>query len=102
MAPSRKTIPVTQIVDCANVMLALPDTPGIVDKQFRQGVIAMVERVLFDTNNYRGFNYLKSEWLPEEERNYDSAKGPIKMLRDDIDETRRVYYHPATKLTARL
>jgi hypothetical protein len=87
---AKKTIKVTDIVEQANAYLALPEETSGASEQFRRGVIAMVERVLFETGNYKGFNYLKSELLPESERDYKNGK----VLRDGMDETRRFYYHP--------
>lgn len=79
----RKTISVTNLVDVANRYLELPDAPGIIGDQFRHGVAAMIEHVLHDTGNYRGFQYQKSEL---DERG---------QLRENFNNSRRLYYHPA-------
>lgn len=85
----RKTMAVTDIVDMANRYLELPNAPGIVDDQFRQGVIALLEHVLHRTENYRGFRYQPSERVEEP----PFAPGTT-YLRPGYNDTRRLYYHP--------
>lgn len=58
----RKTVEVSKLVDVANTMLASEGT----SKEFRQGVILMIENVLFETGNYNGFRYLTNNELPED------------------------------------
>lgn len=69
----RKTCPVDSIVGRANQLLKLEGdsfTP-----EFRFGVIAMVEGALFQTDNYKGYRYLGSEFFQE-----------------GFDDTRRFYH----------
>jgi hypothetical protein len=77
---SRKTVDVQAVKKRANLLLGLKNesenTP-----EFRRGVIGMVEFVLFETGNYKGFKYRYSEW--DVERN---------QLRAGYDDTRREYY----------
>lgn len=82
MSKSRKTIAVTDLVDRANAFLAIGELPGIVDAQFREGVSQLLEYVLFETGNWNGFRYQKSEKLENGE------------LKENFDRTRRTYYHP--------
>lgn len=77
----RKSVQVAALVDEANRLLAIVPREGEqfgskVDAQFRQGVIAMLEHVLHETGNYRGFRYLD---------------GHEAVARDEYDETRRAY-----------
>ena len=51
---SRKTLPVTQIVERANEMLAAPgSTP-----EGREAICVMVESLLLEAGRYGGFRYL--------------------------------------------
>jgi hypothetical protein len=93
MGKTRKTVDVSVVVERVNAMLALPsenvlailgdETP---ERAFRTGLAALLEGVLFDTGNYRGYNYQASEFLPAEEQTQDN------VLRPDADDTRRRYY----------
>lgn len=72
---ARKTVPVEFIKDRVNVMLASPfTTPGQ-----RAGACEVLEAVLFETGNYKGFAYLPSEF---------AEPG---VLRLNYDTTRRKY-----------
>jgi hypothetical protein len=76
---ARKTVDVQSVKKYANMLLGLKGdeyTP-----EFRRAAIALVERVLHDTGNYRGFKYRYSEW--DVERN---------QLKNKYDDTRREYY----------
>jgi hypothetical protein len=87
----RKTVEVTTLVENANRLLALPDAHGRVidlNADFRRGVISMVERVLHDTGNYRGFAYLSSELTTADQPHTPNTT----YLRIGYDETRRRYY----------
>jgi hypothetical protein len=79
---ARKTVDVTAVRDHANLMLSLVDTHEF-SREFRRGIISMVERVLFDTDNYKGFQYLDSEFEPN--------TNP-RILRVDFDPTRVRYF----------
>lgn len=86
---SRKTVDVEVVKGTANRMLAHVAKPeGTVSEQVRQaedaaeqrkGVITLLESVLFETDNYRGFRYLPSE------------KDLNGSLLPDYDDTRREY-----------
>lgn len=77
----RKTVDVRQIVAWTNNYLASANTTP----NARLGVASLCDQVLHATGNYAGFSYLESEYLPVEEQ----IDG--KVLRDDFDESRRVY-----------
>ena len=86
----RKTASVEYIKSEANLLLSLTDaegTEGQVNRQFRKGVIAMITRVLFDTDNYKGFQYLDSEF-----KTVDLPGGTRRELREDYDSTRVRFY----------
>ena len=58
----RKTVQVADLKAHANHFLALEDRDmqdgsPCINAQWRQGVCALIEKVLHDTGNYKGFNY---------------------------------------------
>lgn len=55
----RKTIEVSTMVEWANTQLARTDEYA--DKGFKSGISTMIERILFDTNNYNGFMFIDNE-----------------------------------------
>lgn len=73
---ARKTIEVDRVLATANYYLAAPNTTA----ENRKGIYALLESILFATEQYRGFGYLPSEV---------DANG---ALLPDYDETRRHYY----------
>ncbi len=81
---ARKTVPVTRVVHLANKML---ENTSTVDKQLRLGICALVESVLFETDNYKGFSYLQSEFKPVDEQLQGESP-----LRENYDDTRRRYF----------
>lgn len=87
MSKPRKTIPVEKIRDLVNGFLSNPNTT----KEGRELMSTMIEVILFDTDNYQGFNYLGwmkggcDAWLALNDHNAD--KSPYIG-----DETRRHYY----------
>lgn len=52
----RKTISVIEMVDYANHQLSRTD--DFATKEFKQGVIVMIEAVLHRSDNYNGFRFL--------------------------------------------
>jgi len=77
----RKTIRVTDLVDAANTILAAEgSTP-----EGRAAVAHLVSRLLMDANAYRGFTYLRSEYLPADQQT------DTNVLRPFYDDTRRRY-----------
>ena len=52
----RKTIGVIEMIDYANTQLARTDSDAT--KEFKEGVCVMIERIMFDTDCYSGFQFL--------------------------------------------
>ena len=69
--PRRKTMNVEDLKNYANNQLSTSvrferqknSFEGI-DAELRKGVMAMIEAVLFDTNNYKGYRYLAIDEVP--------------------------------------
>ena len=80
---SRKTIPVAEVVRRGNHMLA-ESVPGA--REGRIAIAILLEDVLMATGNYKGFQYLASEYLPAAEQTDGN------VLRPDYDDSRRRYY----------
>jgi len=57
---SRKTISVQFMLDYANKQLAQEENE-VVTKEFKEGVSAMITRILLSTNNYNGFFFINNE-----------------------------------------
>jgi hypothetical protein len=55
----RKTIEVTEMLDWANEMLARTDVYA--DSKFKAGICTTIERILFNSGNYKGFSFLNNE-----------------------------------------
>lgn len=87
MSNMHKTIKVKRLLDKANHMLAESADNR---SEFREGVATMIESILMDTGNYRGFGYLSKEELK------GRAKTPGIQETEDhfeiVDETRRHYF----------
>ena len=71
MARRRSTVPVSVVLRKANSFLR--ESPPKFS-EMREGVASLLETILHETGNYRGFNYLQN-----------SLEGPI-------DRTRRHYH----------
>jgi hypothetical protein len=74
----RSTVNVSYVKEKANYFLEHSDDS---QSEQRKGTAGMLEAVLFETDNYKGFSLLSSEW--------DNAKW---ALRDGYDDTRRRYF----------
>lgn len=61
MTRPRKTVPVDDVTMLANVALGVVIENDLDGMSRRRGIIGMVESVLFNTGNYRGYRYLPSE-----------------------------------------
>lgn len=82
----RKTIDVQKMKEYANEVLQ----SSTWSPEFRFGIITMVERILMDSGNYRGFRYLDSAELPE-----NVLPGIVTITEGEYsfpDETRRRYF----------
>jgi len=60
----RKTFAVRSLVENANTMLKT----SVVSKDFREGVISLLETSLHETGNYRGYRYLDGTEVPPREK----------------------------------
>ena len=65
---SRKTINVAKMLYWANFQLARQDE--VADQAYKQGICDMIEHILHDTGNYRGFGYHQSEGFEPTRDNY--------------------------------
>lgn len=76
----RSTVNVSYVRDRANSFFRNSDdsTP-----EMRLGMAALLESVLFETDNYKGYVFLDSEW--------DLSNPDRPQLRDGYDQTRRLY-----------
>ena len=66
----RKTISVTEMVDYANLQLSRTD--DFATKEFKQGIIVMVEAVLRRSDNYNGFRFLDNSDIEYDTMGYVS------------------------------
>lgn len=69
MAKPRKTVEVDTVRKIANDMLAYPGDILESNKVGRTAIAVMLERILMDTGNYKGFRYLEVD----HSRNYDGS-----------------------------
>lgn len=60
--PARKTVEVGKVLKIANNFLAAKHTTA----DEREAVAAVMEAILFETGNYRGYAYLPEENYPDE------------------------------------
>lgn len=66
----RKTISVIEMVDYANLQLSRTD--DFTTKEFKQGIITMVEAVLHRSDNYNGFRFLDNSDIEYDTMGYVS------------------------------
>jgi len=59
MAKDRKTINVESVLEWVNVQLARTDEYA--DAGFKCGICTMTERILMDSGNYNGYQYLDND-----------------------------------------
>lgn len=57
----RKTLNVKALVEYANFQLR----ESVTGREHRRGIQTMVEQILMDSGNYKGFRYLKEDEVPE-------------------------------------
>lgn len=91
MTTKRKTIEVSKVLEDANRQLRRTD----LSDETRLAIAMMLERVLFSTGNYKGFNYVAwvdeggcQRWRADQER----AGTEIDNTPYLGNQTRRVYY----------
>ena len=61
---ARKTVEVSKLVEMVNAMLLTSTNTFGDTKMVRQGAMNMLESVLHDTGNYRGFRQLRPSEVP--------------------------------------
>ena len=80
---AKKTIQVEWLKEKTNEFLAL-SAPEMKEQRF--GMAAILEAVLFETHNYKGYGFNATEYLPAELQTTDQ------VLREGYDESRRRYF----------
>ena len=83
----KKTLPVSVIRERANALLA---NDNHFSSDFRSGVAALLEGILTETGQYRGFNFLP--WLNGGYAQWEAAGKPEDRDPYIGDQTRRVYF----------
>lgn len=84
---SRKTIRVETVIDWANNYLATTDDQH---SERRRGVIAMLEEILCETGNYRGYRYITNlEYHYTPGVRYDENTGAILDYPERFENTDR-------------
>ena len=85
MAAPRNTVSIAALVERVNTHLAAErGTPAA-----RAALMVLLDGVLMDADQYRGFNY-----LPDQFKTVELPGGTRRELRDDYDSTRVFYYPP--------
>lgn len=88
MPKSRKTIEVQKIQRYVNGRL-----DALTSREQRRELAHLLEYVLHETGNYRGFGYLPSEYRKNGEPGHVFPNGEeSSVLRRDYDDTRRSYH----------
>ena len=95
----RKTMNVVDLKDYANNQLSTSiryerqkDSFENIDAEYRKGVMAMIEAVLMDTDNYNGYRYLAIDEVPTGcTPGIRRDRGEENMF-DDTDNTRVRYF----------
>jgi hypothetical protein len=78
MAKAKKTVNVRELVARANAALKATPDDWVGE---REGISMFIQAILMDTDNYRGFGYLPSEFDEDGK------------LADWYDDSRRHYYY---------
>jgi hypothetical protein len=90
---ARKTVQVSSVIEYVNNMLR--NSFGAVTSEERLGMIDVLEQILHDTGNYRGYRYLTQEEVPSGEKPGIHYAGdmpaPYPERFKDTDHTRRAY-----------
>ena len=89
----RKTVKITTLIKEVNGMLA----GSTCTKETREGMIAVLERILLDTDNYKGFRYLSESEVPAFEKpgiriEICSIETGLPDQYKDTDHTRVAYF----------
>lgn len=93
----RKTVNVQDLKMVVNSILANHHGDGPGDARYRAGMMDILEHVLHETGNYRGFQYLNKDQVPVGNKpgiNTDDHGSPLNdygLRFADTDDTRVVY-----------
>ena len=63
----KKTIKIDDLKDFVNNQLATNIDRGSVGSQYRMGLITVLEHFLLQTNNYKGYSYLRQHQVPPQQ-----------------------------------
>lgn len=83
---ARKTINVADVRESANQILAASTTSPDV----RLGICSMLEKILMDSGNYKGYRYLGSTEVPEGQD--PGIRWIGELICEYPDKSRRFYY----------
>lgn len=86
----RKTLPVTEIIDSANFILAT--SKGESGAALRAGVVSFAGQLIMKANAYVGFRYLSTEDVPEGEKPGIIFDESDRRAHQYPDTTRIAYY----------
>ena len=70
MAKGKKTVEVKGMLDWANIQLSRTDEYA--DSKFKAGICSMIEKILTDGGNYKGFQFLNPNESNVGDSNYYS------------------------------
>ena len=85
----RKTMNVNKFHEWANWLLSQPDSEYRTP-EFRMGIATALEKILHETGNYHGFNFL--EWLHGGCDKWIADGKPNDNTKYLGDQTKRIYY----------
>jgi hypothetical protein len=95
MARARKTIEVATALKMANTQLARKD----VSIESRQAIAGFIEALLFEANEYNGFNYVywskeggHEAWVAADRPDFPEKNAYIYGNNENTDDYRRFYY----------
>ena len=87
----RKTINVAEVRYTVNHILATAIHDDDKHRQYRMGMILLLEDILMQTGNYKGYSYLtQDEIIPDCRPGVRYENGKSNFV--DTDDTRRNYY----------
>lgn len=91
MRRSSSKIAVSKIKEIANSILSDNRNIDVVNSETRKGVAQLLERILMETGNYRGFNFV--QWTKEGGfENWQKDGEPRDNTAYLGDQSRRIYY----------
>ena len=88
----RKTINVAEVRYTVNHILATATHDDDKHRQYRMGMILLLEDILMKSGNYKGYSYLAQDDVPTDCRPGIRRHLASEFAFVDTDETRRYYY----------